>query len=61
MSRGVVPWWGRLLPYACIVAALGCFSWTLDIGGWRLTVFTAGAALLQLGHDIVHANAAADS
>ena len=61
MSRSsVVPWWGRLLPWVLAVAAAGCFSWALDIEGWRLTAVLTGCGLLQLGHDIVAVNERAD-
>jgi hypothetical protein len=56
----VVPWWGRLLPYVCIGVAATCFSWALDIEGWRLAAVLAGCGLLQLGHDIVAVNERAD-
>lgn len=48
------------MPYVCIGVAAMCFSWALDIEGWRLTAVLAGCGLLQLGHDIVAVNERAD-
>ena len=57
MSRAsVVPWWGRLLPWVCLFVAVGCFSWSLGIDGWRLTVFVLGLAAHVGGHEVRKAN-----
>lgn len=54
--RGVVPWWGRWLPWLCAFVAVGCWSWSLGIGGWKLFVFAVGLGVWLTGYRVSEAN-----
>lgn len=44
------------MPWVCLFVAVGCFSWSLGIDGWRLTVFVLGLAAHVGGHEVRKAN-----
>lgn len=58
--RSVVPWWGRVLPWACTIGAVMLWSWALDIDGWKLITFCFGIELWAAGYRITEANVEAD-